>query len=175
MSLPQNIDWQSLANQLGLITSTERGWTESGGARAGLEALENLPGADAIRASVDYYISGEPGSELARSVLWLLHPRSAMDRCHQIYLEADQVEDRRAAVELLRVVADSHALQWIPLYLNDPDDQTQMWGICIVDQLLTSSLVNSDDCAAILTAAASHPNEHVREKATWVRTNLTGL
>jgi hypothetical protein len=167
----QNIDWKALATELGRTTYTDRGWTEQGGSLAACEALELILGPQALRSSVDYYISRQPGFELVRSVLWLLHSPSAMERCHEIFLTTEDIEDRRAAIELLRVVADKRALEWVPDYLADPDAEIQVWGIGVVDQLLMSG-AEFEDCLAILDAAETHANGDVREKAQWIREHL---
>jgi hypothetical protein len=75
------INWEELATTLGLlINNGERGSSE-----AARRALELLIGEDALRASVDYYIAGRRGAELARCVLWQLHPWSAMRYCYDIF------------------------------------------------------------------------------------------
>src|SRR5215204_2222574 len=130
--MKEQIDWQALASQLG--TLREDG--ESSGNHKACEALEILLGEDNLRRSVDYYISGRPGSELARSVLWQIHPFSAMRYCYDIFKSDLPVEFRRSAVELLRVVADKRAVHWIDEFLNDNDPEIQSWGAGVLDQLL---------------------------------------
>jgi hypothetical protein len=104
--MEKRIDWEALARDLGLLRETETGRTEISGSGEARAALARIIGYDAIRSSVDDYVARIPGSELARSVLWLLHPPAAMERCWEIFRESSDVEDRRAAIELLRVVAD---------------------------------------------------------------------
>lgn len=107
------IDWETLARQLGLLH--ERG--ESGSSDAAKRALELIVSEGTCRAAVDYYIAGRRGSELARMVLWQLHPWSAMEYCYEIFKSARPLEDRRSAVELLRAVADGRALAWVSEFL----------------------------------------------------------
>ena len=75
MSVP--IDWEELAQELGTL----RPDGESGGSDEARRAIELLLGEDRLRQAVDYYVAGRRGSELARHVLWQLHPWSAMQRC----------------------------------------------------------------------------------------------
>src|SRR4051812_43307752 len=96
------IDWKQLGQQLGTL----RVDGESGGSSEALRAIELLLGEDQLRAAVDYYVAGHRGCELARSVLWQLHPWSAMQRCYEIYRSDADVGAKVSAVELLRVVAD---------------------------------------------------------------------
>ena len=165
----QNIDWSALASQLNRITYTDSGWSERSGTDAAREALEVILGSELICSAVDCCVSMQPGFGLARSVLGLLRPPSAMDRCREIYLTSDDVLDRRAAVELLGVVAVAQALEWVPAFLADPDLDIQGWGIGVVDQLLMSNVVDFEDCLTFLDAAEAHSNEDVKEKAREIR------
>jgi hypothetical protein len=163
MSTP--IDWEQLARQLGLL----RPDGESGGSDSALRAIELLLGEDNLKAAADYYVSGGPGGELARNVLWQLRPWSAMQRCHEIYRSGADVETRCAAVELIRVVADRRALPWVQEFLDDPDPGIQTWGAGVVDQLLWSRLAEPEECAALLERMAAHPNANVRGTAEWIQ------
>jgi hypothetical protein len=159
------IDWQSLASQLGLLR--EDG--ESSGSRHACEALETLLGEDNLRRAVDHYISGKPGSELARSVLWHIHPFSAMRYCYDIFKSDLPIEIRRSAVELLRVVADKRAVDWIYEFLNDDDLEIQSWGAGVLDQLLWSELIYPEEIEHLLVKAETHSNIGVRERAEFIR------
>ena len=157
------IDWTDLAQRLRSI-----GAGEHAGSRMARLALEEIIGQEIFRSAVDHYITLAPGYELARHVLWLIHPFSAMARCHEIYTDSPNLDERRAAIELLRVVADGRALRWVSMYLNDPDDQIQCWAAAIVDQLLWSNLVEVEECETLLRMMAEHPHEGVREKHAFV-------
>ena len=87
-----------------------------------------------------------------------------MERCYELYNNSDDIDTRRSAVELLRVVADGRVLPWIPRFLTDSDDSIQLWGAGIVDQLLWSNLLEFDECEDVLELMAEHPNDQVREK-----------
>lgn len=163
------IDWERLAEEVGAI---REGGGERGGTDLARRALESILGPDALRAAVDYYVARGPGSELARSVLWFLQPPSAMDRCREIYRSSDCIEDRRAAIELLRVAGDSRVLTWVPEFLEDPDEGIQTWGAGIVDQLLWGGGVDPDECATILESMERHPNERVRDTVARIREYL---
>ena len=167
--MKEEIDWQALALQLGLL----REGGESSGSRNACEALEILLGESNLRRAVDYYISGKPGSELARSVLWHIHPFSAMQYCYDIFKSDLPVEVRRSAVELLRVVADKRAADWIDEFLNDDDLEIQSWGAGVLDQLLWSELVFPEDIEHLLVKAETHSNIGVRETAEFIRGFLT--
>jgi hypothetical protein len=136
------------------------------------EAIELLLGEDAMREAVDYYVSFQPGSELARCVLWEIHPWSAMQRCYEIYRDGKDLGDRRAAVELLRVVADRRALPWVQDFLQDPDPVIQQWGMGLVDWLAWCELIEPDETRSILDSARQHENPHVREKISFIESYL---
>lgn len=162
------VDWHTLAQKLGTL----RDGSESGGSDLGRQAMELIVGVDALRSAVDYYIVGGPGSELARSVLALLKPSSAMERCLEIARGDADTESRRSAVELLRMVADGRGIGWAAEFLHDDDEGVQVWGAGIVDQLLWSDLADPDDCRQLLEAMESHPNAEVQQRAAFVRSFL---
>src|SRR5262245_48164111 len=159
------IDWSALANQLGCLTPAG----ETSGNDKARQALETLIGESAIRASVDHYIARASGSELARSVLWLLRPWSAMAYCHDIWRSSASIEARRAAVELLRVVADHRALGWVEHLLADEDEVIQTWGVGVLDQLLWSYLVSPEAAEPLLACAENQATATVRNRAEFIR------
>lgn len=167
--MKDSIDWKAMAVQLGTL----REGSESSGSAEARKAIELLLGEDNLRKSVDYYISGGPGSELARSVLWLIRPWSAMSYCHEVYKSGRTLEARRMAVELLRVVADERALSWVAEFLGDADSGIQTWGIEVLEQLISSGSVEGEDAEQLLAEAEAHPNIHVRERAELIRENLS--
>lgn len=164
----ETIDWRDLAQKLGSLH--EDG--ESGGSDLGRRALELIVGVDALRNAVDYYIEGKPGSELARSVLSLSKPFSAMERCLEIARSETDIESRRAAVELLRMVADGRGIVWAEEFLRDQDEGVQAWAAGIVDQLLWSNLADPDDCVHLLEKMEKHPNAQVQERVFFIRSFL---
>lgn len=161
----EEIDWKALALQVGALDASG----ERGGNRYARQVIEVLVGEDNLRQAVDYYISGEPGSELARSVLWHLHPWSAMSYCYDLWKSDKDLETRRLAVELLRVVADERALAWIHKFLEDEDAQIQMWGAGVLDQLMCSRLVEAEEVEELLLRMERHSNVQVREQAEQIR------
>ena len=161
-----HIDWAHLSNKLGCESS--------GGTQYARQALSKIIGDDAIIEAVEYYISGHQGAELARSVLWHIHPEIGMDYCYKIFKEDPDIERRRIAVELLRVVADKKALGWADDFLNDPDSDIQAWGAGLVDQLLWSELVEEEDCATLLITIKKHENLQVRERYDFISGFLAG-
>jgi hypothetical protein len=150
-NMPEIVDWKLLAQQVGALTkdASVTGWSEIGSSDLALPAIELLIGEENLRNAVDYYISCKPGSELARHILWRLHPRSAMQYCYELYKsDSVDIETKISAIELLRVVGDRHVLKWIPEFLSDRDPSIQSWGIGILDQLLFSRLIYPEDVIA---------------------------
>jgi hypothetical protein len=166
--MTEHIDWRALALQLGTLTKGG----EFGGSNQAREALEVLLGEDNLRAAVDYYISGRPGSELTRSVLWYLRPWSAMKYCYDIYVSGRCIDSRRAAVELLRVVADERAVGWVAEFLEDEDADIQSWGGGLLDQLIFSGQVDADDVEELISRAEAHANPIVRDRAEVIRADM---
>jgi hypothetical protein len=157
------IDWKALATEVGSL----RGDGEIGGDHLARAALTRVIGDDEWRAAVDYYVSLARGSELTRSVLWLLRPPAAMERCREII--ASTVErDRETAAELLRVVGDARIVPWIAGYLADANESVQNNAAGMVDQLLWSDLVEPEACADLLATMRVHASEGVRERAAFI-------
>jgi hypothetical protein len=159
------VDWTELALRVGSLDASG----EHSGTHLARAALEEIIGPHVFREAVDHYVSGAPGGELARSVLWHCRPWSAMQRCHELYTATSDLEVRRRSVELLRVVADRRALPWVAEYLANPDMEIQGWGAGIVDQLLWSELVDPEDCEFLLVVIENHPNEAVRERGAFIK------
>ena len=162
------IDWQKLSAELGLLTADG----EAGGSNDARRALELIIGEDALRASVDHYVAYRRGYELARSVLSQLRPWCAMSYCYEIFKGPQELPARRAAIELLRLVADRRALPWIPEFLHDSDPDIQAWGIGVLDQLLYSELIWPDEAEELIETAELHQNNLVREGAERIRRYL---
>lgn len=167
----EKINWKELAIQVNSLS--KRGEFVSGDMAK--QAIELLIGENNIRDAVDYYIEGKPGSELARAVLWRIHSPAAMNRCYEIYKSPADIETRRLAIELLRVAADRQVLNWINEFLKDEDTGIQAWGIGVLDQLVTSNLIDDEDAEPLLLIAEAHHNFHVREKAAEIRALLNRI
>lgn len=166
------IDWEALARRLGTIVDQPNGRSESGGTDLAKAAVSTLLGEEEIRRAVAHYVGGRPGSELVRSVLWLLRPAAARDECYRIYRESSDPETRIAAIELLRVVADASALHWLDEFLDDPLEGVALWGIGMLDQLVMADLVDAEAAEPWLVRAEVHRSEPVRERADFIRALL---
>jgi hypothetical protein len=162
----RSINWQELARDLGSLD--ENGRERACGSRMAQKALELILGRDFFRQAVDYYITYQPGKELVRQVLWLVQPVSAMDRCYEIYKSDAPQDDRVAAIELLRVVADSRTIPWVGEFLDDHDPSIQHWGVGILDQMLWGGSAQEEQCLGLLEKARQHPSAYVRERAAFI-------
>ena len=166
--MAEEIDWKALALQVGSLG----GRHERGGNHYARRAIELLLSEDNLRNAVEYYLAGPPGSELARSVMWYIRPWSAMKHCYDIYKSERDIETRRMAIELLRVVADERALNWVAEFLGDEDSGIQTWGVEVLEQLISSGSVEVEDAEQLLLKAETHANILVRERAELIRENL---
>lgn len=132
---------------------------------------EHLAGA--VDGAVTSYLDGDDHAELARSLLTLLRPPAAADRCFATFRDADVPLGRRqAAVDLLRVVADARALDWIGELLADPDGEIQRCGALVLEGLIRREQVELADADPLLEAAERHPNRAVHEAMHWLREEL---
>ena len=164
--MPDNIDWTTLAARIRSSANGPQHWASQTDAR---RAIELLVGESHLVRAVEEYVAGHNESELIRAVLSLIRPISAMTRCYELYRSNARVNTRRAAVELLRAIADHHALPWIEELLDDSDEVNCRWGVGVLDQLLWSELVRPEECEELLRRAESHHDAHIRERAAAIR------
>jgi len=163
------IDWRGLADTLETITWTDYGHRESGGTNIACNALVEIVGDTALRDAVDFYVSGRPGFEVARSVLWLLRPPVAMERCREIYRTSDDDQQAADAINLLQVVADRRVLEWIPEFLASENVSVRLWGLGIVDQLLImQEEIEFAEALPLLETGLRDPVEAVRSQAQQI-------
>lgn len=153
------IDWEQIAKSIGIENR------QGAGSDDAKKALEQIIGINALRSAVDYYVTCQPYSELVRHVLWFLHPESAMNRCYEIYKTSDNIEHRRSAVELLRVVSDYRGVKWVREFLDDPDRDIQNWGVGMLRQLLLGGGLDPEheSVPELLAYCKTHKNDHVRD------------
>jgi HEAT repeat protein len=156
------VDWSVLAREMGTLINSQ---SEMGGSDLGTQAIEHVLGAEFFEQAVEHYVSGEEGSELARSVLLRLRPWSGMKHCYVIFKTSQNSYERVMAVELLPYVGDGRVLKWIPEFLADSDRTIQNLSMRIIEQLLYRHLIDDEDVEEILEAALTHENEVVREQA----------
>ena len=170
----RRVDWEALGHSIGAITEREDGTRrELGGTSVGMQALERLLGEVFWRDAVDAYVLRyEVGMEVARSVLGVVQPWSGMLRCREIFDESVVIEDRRAAVELLRAFGDRRVLDWIPGWLSDEDEGVQSTAASLVDQLLRRSNVYPESCQAIRDSMKLQPNPAVRDTSIRIEEDI---
>lgn len=171
-----SIDWGALAEAAGLINETTGGgFSERGGTLEAERAICGLLGDDVLIGAVNHAIKLVRGSNLAQSVLRILRPPSAMDRCRQIWLSDADEEARGLAIWLLKDIADNRVLEWVPDFLSDRNQTVQRCGIMIVDQLILDGFASIDDVMYIINLARDHPDAFIREQALNVLNLHKGL
>jgi HEAT repeat protein len=165
----EKIDWRDLADTLGTITWTDHGRSEQGGTGVAAKALTLVLGDDAVRGAVDFYVSGAPGNEVARSVLSMLSPPAAMDRCREIILTSDDEQVAASAANLLQVVADRRVFDWLPELLASKNVGVRAWAVGVIDQLvIMNGEVELEEAMPLLNKALSDPAVQVRDRALQV-------
>ena len=147
------IDWDSIAETLG---------SQHGGAAVGIQALEIIIGEAAIRDAVECYVRGDSAGEIIRSVLGVIRPLAARDRCYQIFKSKRSLNERQSAVELLRVCAVRETVDWVTEFLADPDEGIQNWGASLADNLAFGQWIEEADCESLFPVMREHPNPQVR-------------
>jgi hypothetical protein len=162
------VDWRALAERLGAITWTESGRSESGGTKVARQALIDLLGEEALLSAVEHYLAFEPGAEVARSVLWELRPPVAMDRCLAVFRADPDIERVRAAVQLLKWVADARAIEWYPEFAAHEDVGVRIWAVGVIDQLWMIGEIEPEHAIEQLQTSLEDETEKVRSQAERV-------
>ena len=161
-----SIDWRGLAEKIGTITWTEHGRSESGGTGVACDAITDILGDAALREAVDFYVSGQPGNEMARSVLILLKPPAAMERCREIFREPSDKQEAIDAINLLKMVADRRVLEWIPEFMESDIEGVRMWTLGILDQLLImQEVITPEEAMPYFRQALADSSNSVRAQA----------
>lgn len=134
------VNWTELAQSMGAFEETYGTLTEQSSSDTAAELVCELLGRDFCLSAVDHYVSAKPGMETARSVLQLLKPFVAMERCNQIIEQSEREDERESAMELLRSFADKRAVPWLPNYLSDSHPGVRVWAIYMISELLPSAI-----------------------------------
>lgn len=95
-----------------------------------------------------------------------------MEECYKVFRTHPDIQYKRDAIELLRVVADRRALNWIPDFLNHEDLSIQCWGIGIVDQLFYSELCYEEEIEELISIGINHENPYVHEKSEYIQSMI---
>jgi HEAT repeat protein len=160
------IDWTALAQEIGTLYFKDGGRVESGGTVAGRKAIAQILGADVLRSAVDHYVTYAPGSELSRSVLILLKPDIAAERCMEILRTAEETETQAAAVELLRNISDRRVLNWLPEIISHAEPRVRLWAVGIIDQLLImQNEIEFEDAMPFITNLLNDKDHNVQKQA----------
>lgn len=156
-----SIDWDRVHEILGT--------GGSGGTSVARLALELIIGEYRFRDAVDWCVDGGPGADLARSVLEDVRPRSAGERCIEIFRSEHDLQRRQTAVGILCLVVANNQLYIVEELLNDPDPTIQEYGAAILENLVDSRLRADPNPEPFIALAENHSNEQVREKAATIR------
>ncbi len=168
LGVRDDVDWESLARQLG--TLREDG--ESGGDKHARDALAAILGDSELIRAVRYYVAWRPGAELVRSVLALLRPRVAALECYRIFCDSEAIEERRAAVELLRVVGDARTLDWLGEFIDDPDSVIRCWGAGLLKQLVWSDCIDAEEAERWIAVIEAKATDELRDAVAEIREAL---
>jgi len=158
------IDWNSIAQQVGDNYDTA----------AGRKALEIIVGESNVRDAVDYWISQEPGGFAAESVLSVMRPKVAMDRCYEIYKAKPDSEDAIGAVFLLASFADDMALPWVRQFLDDRNRGIRWNGLAVLRTILGSPMGDAAIASAmqLLDQVERDSDADLRERAQLIRSEF---
>jgi len=174
--LDSPIDWTAVMHAIGATyeSPNESVVMRAGGTQVAQRALAALIGENNLRAAVDWYVDLQDGFEVARSVLMHLQAPAARERCVEIYRSDADRHRRVCAVQLFRDLAVREDLPLVAEFMTDPDEEIQIWGICVLDQLVWHDHVDDAEADPLLLQADSHPNPRVRERGEFIRGVIEG-
>lgn len=162
-----NIIWEEVAKKVGAIDANAH---ECGAStQMVLEAIEYILGEENLCNAVHKYVRFDPGSEFYRLTLNFIKPWSGMVECYHIYKNNKLLEEKRAAVELLRFICDARAIRWVVDFLRDDDPEIQRWGFAIVEQLYISYNCYEEDIEDIVDIGLSHESSVIRERSLIIK------
>jgi hypothetical protein len=158
------IDWSAIAKRVGDNYDTP----------TGRKALELIVGEDNVRDAVDYWISQEQGCFTAESVLSVMRPEVAMDRCYEIHQTKPGSKDGIAAVFLLASFADDAALPWVRQFLDDRNRDIRWNGLAVWRTILYGPLGDAAIASAmqLLDKSEQDSDSEIRERATLIRSEF---
>ena len=160
------VDWRAIAEKLGTIRATEHGFSELGGTDVACDAIAEILGASLLRDAVDFAVSGGPGAEAARSVLILLKPPAAMERCREIFREPLDAKEASDAIYVLKMISDRRVLEWISEFMASENEAVRLWTLGILDQLLImQEAITPEEAAPFFKQALADPRSNVRNEA----------
>jgi len=167
------IDWGEVARRL---ESVQVDGSEVGGDHLARKCLALVLGEDELRCAVDQYLELGVGNEVIRSTLSLLQPECAMLRCFEVVEDKSEDLDRRmVALSLLSSIADAHALEWIPGFLNDPNEDIQAKAMYVLEQIIYRERIGRNAVEDILDVARAHPSPCVRESVTTILDTIKNI
>jgi hypothetical protein len=155
------INWESLANET-VGTMGDQNCLD--GAALSARALEVILGEDFFRDAVEVVLKEGEESELARCILKTIRSTIAMKYCYEIFKTSDDVDRSISALALIRWIANSGVIQWIPELLSSSEPDVQNCAVAIIDQMLWSHILDYDNLKPMLVSSLSHPREYVRER-----------
>ena len=163
-----DIDWEEIAKRVG------DGNDDACSRRIGRRALEVIVGEENVRNIVDYWISQQPGCFTAESVLSIMRPKIAMDRCYEIYKTAPDSEGAIRAVFLLTSFADDTAIPWVGEFLDDRRSGIRWNGLMVLRTILYDPLGDAAIASAmqLLNRAEQDRDPEMRERAKQIRSEF---
>lgn len=126
------------------------------------KALEMILGSEWLENSVDYVLNSLPNYELTLLVLRQLRSEKATLYACSLFHESNTFKQTQI-VWLLKHISHPIVLNWIEEFMAQP--HTAQWAIGILDDLISSGLVNYHSVSSIIEKAKSNPIENVKELA----------
>lgn len=135
-------------------------------------AIESFLGKSWIEKTVDYVIQLKSEWNLAVNSLRILESEYATDYAYRIYKEANNKENSRLAVFVIKEISHPKSIKWIEEFLND--ENVADFGLGTLDQLLWTEKIESNDLTeSLLNLASEKWNGELNEKVNFIRGYLS--
>ena len=135
-------DWKKVGIKIGVLTHNDV-LDKGVSTEDAKKALETILGEEWIQETVNTVITENLGTELALNCLKHLSSERAVNYAYSIYKSDPDLECKRMAVWLIKHLSVKKSYNWIEEFLNDKN--VIGWGIGVLDQLLWSEEIYSED------------------------------
>lgn len=170
--MSEPVDWVALAYRLGTITDTEGGYSGHGGTEVATKAVVDLLGAEVILSAVDAVLAMDRGSEVARSVLRLLKPEVARQRCLEVINGPSRDAAHWEAGHLLSDLCDR---DWQPFYeamAQHSDSAIRGLSMKLLENAVFAGWVEVSEAIELLSTFLADPASGVAAMAQQMIGNM---
>lgn len=173
----KDLDWDRIATDGGWILHEAGGITQLGGIGVGRGILLQLLDPTVIESAISAALGGALGSEAARSVLRVLRPRAAIDRCLEFLQDSTDLDLRIASADLLGVLAaqERDALEIAARLLEDPEGAVALGRLDLLERRAWARGEDLPQIRLQLEKCAVRPEAVLRQRVALLESAIERL